>query len=81
MHKNGITDIQVISFDLTSNNRKHLENGHITALLCQRPELQGFNAIKSILNKLLYNLPAQQVHNLMPIDVVFKENLPYYKEV
>ena len=81
LHKNGISDVQVISFDLTSRNRRCLETGQITALLCQKPELQGFNAIKSVINKLLYNLPVQQVHHLMPIDVVFKENLPFYKEL
>ena len=81
LHKNGIKDVQVISFDLTSGNRKCLENGQIAVLLCQKPELQGFNAVKSVINKVLYNLPAQQVHHLMPIDVVFKENLPFYKEV
>ena len=81
LHKNGIKDIQIISFDLTSSNRRCLENGQIAVLLCQRPELQGFNAVKSIINKLLYNLPAQHVHHLMPVDVVFKENLPFYKEV
>ena len=79
--KNGITDIQIVAFDLTSANRRCLEDGQIDALLCQKPELQGFNAIKSVINKLLYNLPAQQTHHLMPIDVIFKENLPFYKEV
>lgn len=81
LHKKEISDIRVISFDLTSDNRRYLESGQIAALLCQRPELQGFNAIKSIINKLLYNLPVQQVHNLMPVDVVFKENLPFYKDI
>lgn len=81
LHKNGIKDVQIISYDLTSGNRKCLENGQIAVLLCQKPELQGFSAIKSVINKVLYNLPAQQVHHLMPIDIVFKENLPFYKEV
>ena len=66
---------------LTNDNRKCLENGRISALLCQKPELQGFSAIKSIINKLLYNMPTNQVHHLMPIDIVFKENLPFYREV
>lgn len=81
LHKNGIKDMLVISYDLTSGNRKCLENGQISVLLCQKPELQGFNAIKSVISKVLYNLPAQQVHHFMPIDIVFKENLPFYQEV
>ena len=70
-----------MSFDLTDKNINHLQNGQISVLLCQKPELQGFNAIKSIINKLLYNNPADIVHHFIPIDIVFKENLPYYKEI
>lgn len=81
LQKHEIKDIRIVSFDLTTNNRRGLENGFISALLCQKPELQGFNAIKAIINKLLYNHPADKVHHLMPIDIVFKENLPYYKEI
>ena len=81
LHKNGIDDVKVMSFDLTDKNINHLQNGQISVLLCQKPELQGFNAIKSIINKLLYNSPADIVHHFIPIDIVFKENLPYYKEI
>ncbi len=81
LHKYNITGVQVISFDLTCDNVRCLKDGYISALLCQKPQMQGFNAVKSIINKLLYNMPAKQVHHLMPIDIIFKENLPYYKGV
>ncbi|MGM9785332.1 MAG: substrate-binding domain-containing protein [Candidatus Cryptobacteroides sp.] len=77
----GMDDIRVASFDLTGNNRRCLEDGSIAALLCQRPELQGFHAVKSVIGQLLYKQNEQQVHHLMPIDIVLKENLPYYKEM
>lgn len=81
LQKNNIDDIKIVSFDLTDKNIKGLLSGHIAALLCQRPELQGFNAVKAIINKLLYNKPTDSRIHLMPIDIVFKENLPYYKEI
>ncbi len=77
----GRQDIKLISFDLTENNIKGLENGHITALLCQRPELQGFYAIKTLISYLLYKNIENQTRYIMPIDVIFKENLPFYKEI
>lgn len=77
----GIRDIVVTSFDLTDNNRRCLEDGSISALLCQRPELQGFNAIKSAINHLLYKQDGPQVNHLMPIDILMKENLPFYREL
>lgn len=81
LQEHHIDDIKIISFDLTYNNRRCLRNGHISALLCQKPELQGFNAVKAIINKLLYNNPVEKPHTLMPIDIIFKENLPFYREI
>lgn len=81
LEANRISDIRIVSFDLTSNNRRCLRDGYISALLCQKPELQGFNAVRSIINKLLYNNPVEKPHHLMPIDIIFKENLPFYREI
>lgn len=81
LQANDINDIRIVSFDLTQNNRRGLRSGYISALLCQKPELQGFNAVKAIINRLLYNRPVEKVHNLMPIDIIFRENLPFYREI
>ena len=79
LRKKGIDDIIIISFDLTSNNIRCIKNGSITALLCQRPELQGFNAIKEMMQHLIYKQEGKGNHYTMPIDIVMQENLPYYK--
>jgi len=79
LRKKGINDIIIISFDLTSNNTRCIKNGSITALLCQRPELQGFNAIKEMIQHLIYKQEGKGNHYKMPIDIVMQENLPYYK--
>ena len=77
---NNVQDISLVSFDLTLNNIKGIEDGSISAILCQRPELQGFHALKSLIKSLLYNQEAETVHHIMPIDIIVKENLPYYRE-
>jgi len=79
LHNLEVKDSRLFCFDLTSDNRNCLEDGSISALVCQRPESQGFNAIKSLINFLLYRKTEVPVH-LMPVDVVYKENLNYYKE-
>lgn len=73
--------IRLISFDLTDNNSRCIKDGSIAALLCQRPEMQGFNAVKSAIHFLLYKQTASVPHHLMPIDIIMKENLPFYKEL
>ncbi len=73
---NGLNDIKVVSFDLTADNVRHLKEGGISALICQNPKTQGFNAVQSIINKLLYNKNVDRPHKMVPIDIIFKENLP-----
>ena len=77
----GIKDIRLVSFDLTVNNIRCVKDGTISAIICQRPELQGFHAVKAIIRTLLYNIKEKNVHHFMPTDIVIKENLPMYKEI
>lgn len=81
LRRHGIDDIRLMSFDLTSNNVRCIQNESISAVLCQRPELQGFFSVKSLIHCLLYRKTDADRHHKMPIDVVFKENLPFYKEI
>lgn len=75
----GEKDIKVAAFDLTDSNRHCLSEGSIAFLLCQRPELQGFNAIKAAISAILYKNKANSII-AMPIDIVMRENLEYYKD-
>ena len=81
--QNGLKSdsIQLIGFDLTRDNIKCLEEGTITALLCQRPQLQGFSALRRLISWLLYRSREEDERHFLPIDLVVKENLPYYREM
>ncbi len=73
--------VKMVTFDVTTNNVRCLRDGSINALLCQRPEMQGFLAVRAAISRLLYNMdnPAAQKHVLMPIDILMKENIDYYQ--
>lgn len=81
LRNNGLEGIKLISFDMTTNNIRCIKDGSISALLCQRPEMQGFNAVKSAIHFLLYKQADQDPHHLMPIDIIMKENLPFYQDI
>lgn len=81
LERSGRKDVRLIGFDLTERNRRCLEDGGIAALLCQRPQSQGFYAVRTLISLLLYGKPDPNQTGLIPIDLVFKENLPYYREV
>ena len=77
----SVKGIQIVSFDLTVNNIRCIKNGTIAAVICQRPEMQGFHAVKTIIGTLLYNPAEKNVRHFMPTDIIIRENLDQYKEI
>ena len=69
--------VKLVGYDLIERNTQLLSEGVITALIAQRPERQGYEGIKSLCSHLLFKQHSEKV-NLMPIDILLKENLKYY---
>lgn len=72
-----IKSVRLVGYDLIERNTQLLSENVITALIAQRPEQQGYDAIKSLCNYWLFKQNPERV-NLMPIDILLKENLKYY---
>lgn len=73
-HRN---DFRVIGYDLLKENVRYLQEGRITHLIAQRPEVQGFNGIRALFRFLVLKEKVEPV-NYMPIDILLKENINYY---
>jgi LacI family transcriptional regulator len=71
--------IYVVGYDLIEKNRALLKEGIIKLLICQRPESQGFNAIKALTSKIILGIDPEKI-NFMPIDLLIKQNVDYYKD-
>lgn len=69
--------IKLVGYDLIDKNTRLLSEGIIAALIAQRPEQQGYDGIKSLCNYRVFKQQPTKV-NLMPIDILIKENLKYY---
>lgn len=80
LKKHGIGHVKIVAFDLTSNNIRCIRDGSVSVILCQRPEQQGYNAVKSMVSKLIYKQSGDKVQFMMPLDIVMKTNLPFYIE-
>lgn len=79
LKKLGRTDIKLVGFDLIDNNLKYLYNDKIHFLINQNPKKQGFMGIMNLFNHLV--LKKEITHlQLLPLDVVMKENVQYYLE-
>ncbi|NDW10092.1 substrate-binding domain-containing protein [Dysgonomonas sp. 520] len=71
------TNIMLIGHDAIEGNVDALKNGQIMFLLSQRPDLQGYDAVKALGNYFLFKQTPNK-ENYMPIDILLKENVDYY---
>jgi len=69
--------IRLIGHDAIERNIRALKNGQVLFILSQRPELQGYDAIKAFGNYFLFKQVPEKV-NYMPIDILIKENIDFY---
>lgn len=79
LRKHRIDGVKLISIDLTENNIREIRNGIIDFVLGQRPEQQGYMAVKTLIQYLIYGKKVR-VENIMPLDIITRENLDLYNE-
>lgn len=77
--KREINDIKLVCVDLTAPNIKALKEGHIDFLIGQKPERQGYLAMKCLIEHLIYKLPVI-AENILPLDILTKETIDLYSE-
>ena len=78
LQRRGLTHIRLVGYDLIARNTALLYEGVVTALIGQRPEAQGYEAVKALADYFIQKKVPAPV-NLMPIDILIKENIRYYR--
>ena len=71
------TDVRLVGYDVIARNRRMLEEGVVTALVAQRPEMQGYCGVMALCGWLVEGRRPAAVNNL-PIDILLRENILYY---
>jgi LacI family transcriptional regulator len=75
--KHNITHLKLVGHDLIEHNNQFLNSGLIEFLINQRPQEQGYKAVMTLFNFIvLGTVPPKE--DLIPIDIVIKENLHCY---
>lgn len=77
LKERNMKNVKLVGYDLIKKNTELLSEGIIAALIAQRPERQGYDGIKSLCSHLVLKQEPEKV-NLMPIDILIRENLKYY---
>ncbi len=79
LHEHRIGHVRLIGIDLTEANSREIKNGNIDFVLGQRPEQQGYMAVKALIQYLIYGSKVKSA-NIMPLDIITRENLDLYNE-
>lgn len=70
--------INLIGYDLLPENIDYLERNRINFLLSQKPGEQAYFGLTSLFNLVVFNREPEKKHWL-PIDIITRDNLPYYQ--
>lgn len=79
LENNNISNFKLIGYGTNKKNIMHLKNDHITFIISERPEYQGYKSLKTTLDYLLYN-KTYEVWNYTPIDILTKETIDFYTD-
>ena len=74
----GVNNVKVIGFDLTKENAERLRAGSITALIDQKPFIQGYRVMKAAITHVVYNSKSESRNVYLHADVLMKESLIHY---
>lgn len=77
LESEGITNLNLVGYDLLEKNIVYLKSGTIRFLIGQRPEEQTYKGIKKLFEYLSLNKTPERFEYL-PVDVVTSENVKFF---
>ena len=77
LKENSLKHVQLIGYDLIDENIEYLNQGYIDFLISQNSVKQGSKGINYLFKVVVKNETIEK-QDLMPIDIITKENVKYY---
>lgn len=74
----GRTDLSVVGCDLCKENREYLQDGVFLCVIDTDPFIQGYFAMRKLLDCVLKNIKPEAKFYSAPISIVMKSNLPFF---
>lgn len=76
--RNNLRDIQIMGYDMVAKNAECLRQGSISFLIAQHGYQQGFSCVDTLFKAIVLHKKVQPV-NYMPIELLTKENVDFYR--
>jgi len=78
LSRRGSMSIRLVGYDLLPESVEYMKKDYIDFLISQKPEEQAFKGLLTLFNLVAFNRVPEE-KQLMPIDIITRENLLYYK--
>ena len=76
--KTNRRDVQIMGYDMVGKNARCLREGSISFLIAQHAYMQGYNCVETLFRALVLKKKVTPV-NYMPIELLMKENVDFYR--
>lgn len=74
----NFSNLHLIGYDSVGKNLEALKENNLRYLISQRSVQQGYESLKALSNFIIFDHKIEK-ENLMPIDILIKENASFYK--
>ena len=78
LQKTNRRNIQIMGYDMVPKNVKCIHNGSISFLIAQHAYQQGYASVDALFNAIVMKRQVNPV-NYMPIEILTKENVDFYR--
>ncbi len=78
LQKNNRQDIHIMGYDMVAKNAQCLQAGSISFLIAQHAYMQGYSCVDSLFKSIVLKEELEPI-NYMPIELLSKENVQFYR--
>lgn len=76
--KTNRRNIQIMGYDMVEKNAECLRHGSISFLIAQHAYMQGYNCVDTLFKAIVLHKEVDPI-NYMPIELLSKENIDFYR--
>jgi len=76
--KTNRRDVQIMGYDMVEKNARCLREGSISFLIAQHAYMQGYSCVETLFRAIVLKKKVTPV-NYMPIELLMKENVDFYR--
>ena len=78
LQKSNRRNVQIMGYDMVNKNAECVKQGSISFLIAQHAYMQGFSCIETLFEAIVLKKEVTPI-NYMPIEILTKENVDFYR--